>query len=302
MFSYDYIVLFVGFSVSLVVLGLTLARRNSVKKTVLREALAINGLYTTYVLILLVLNYVKYYQNSENAFWQTTEVWCLAIASVAFLGWRIPYLLSSMDERQPSPLARRILAAGMAASMVMLLAGCLFLRESESFELLTAAGPATYFVVSTSLSLIYAIRSLIRRKTIGRHALLILPVFVLLLTVTQDAVGSLVPSVLFPYAMALFQVSQVVYMRFAGRRTDQVEIDLFLTGLTRDYGISRRESELIELLLQGLSRTEIAERLYISPNTVKTHTANIYRKIGITSRNELFARFHGTHPRNTPDG
>ena len=119
MFSYDYIVLFAGFSISLVVLGLTLARRNSVKKTLLRESLAISGLYTAYLLTLLVLNYVKQYQYSEDAFWQTTEVWCLAIASVAFLGWRIPYLLSSMDARIPGALVRKILGAGMAASLVM---------------------------------------------------------------------------------------------------------------------------------------------------------------------------------------
>ena len=302
MFSYDYIVLFAGFSISLVVLGLTLARRNSVKKTLLRESLAISGLYTAYLLTLLVLNYVKQYQYSEDAFWQTTEVWCLAIASVAFLGWRIPYLLSSMDARIPGALVRKILGAGMAASLVMVLTGYLFLQESDGFELLTAAGPAAYFALSTSLSLIYGMRSLLRRKTAGRHALLILPVFVLLLSVTQDAVGSLVPFVLYPYAMALLQMSQVVYMRFGGRRPGHVEIDSFLAGLTRDHKTSRRENELIELLLEGLSRTEIAERLYISPNTVKTHTANIYRKIGISSRNELFARFYGAHSRNAPDG
>jgi hypothetical protein len=81
----------------------------------------------------------------------------------------------------------------MVACLVMILAGCLFLRESDSFELLTAAGPAAYFVVSTSLSLVCGMRWLFRRKVVGRHALLIVPVFVLLLSVTEDAVGTLVP-------------------------------------------------------------------------------------------------------------
>ena len=55
-----------------------------------------------------------------------------------------------------------------------------------------------------------------------------------------------------------------------------------------EYGISIREREIIPLLNQGLSNREIAEKLFVSLATVKTHLHNIYEKTGAKSRYELF--------------
>lgn len=45
-----------------------------------------------------------------------------------------------------------------------------------------------------------------------------------------------------------------------------------------------RELEVLALLEQGLSNKEIAARLVITPGTVKQHTHNIYRKLGVKTR------------------
>ena len=55
--------------------------------------------------------------------------------------------------------------------------------------------------------------------------------------------------------------------------------------------LSAREREVLELLLEGKQRNEIAAKLYISENTVKKQITSIYAKLGVTSRNELFALF-----------
>jgi DNA-binding NarL/FixJ family response regulator len=44
---------------------------------------------------------------------------------------------------------------------------------------------------------------------------------------------------------------------------------------------------VVELLLLGLSHKEIAERLFISPDTVKKRTCNAYRKLGVQNRVQL---------------
>ncbi|KAA3621668.1 MAG: DNA-binding response regulator [Bacteroidetes bacterium] len=50
--------------------------------------------------------------------------------------------------------------------------------------------------------------------------------------------------------------------------------------------LSKRESEVMELLCQGHNYRGIASALYISPNTVRFHLKNIYRKLRVNSRHE----------------
>lgn len=54
-----------------------------------------------------------------------------------------------------------------------------------------------------------------------------------------------------------------------------------------DLGLSVRESEVVELLLVGLSHKEIAQRLAIAPETVKKHTYSAHRKLGVQNRVQL---------------
>jgi DNA-binding CsgD family transcriptional regulator len=51
-------------------------------------------------------------------------------------------------------------------------------------------------------------------------------------------------------------------------------------------GISAREYEVLELLAQGLSNKEIAKRLFVSPNTIKTHLARLYEKLEVSRRTQ----------------
>ena len=53
--------------------------------------------------------------------------------------------------------------------------------------------------------------------------------------------------------------------------------------------LTQRECQVADLMMQGLSYTQIADELEISPNTVKTHRMLLYSKLGINSKRELFA-------------
>jgi NarL family two-component system response regulator LiaR len=50
-----------------------------------------------------------------------------------------------------------------------------------------------------------------------------------------------------------------------------------------------REKEILALMVEGLSNNEIAERLIVSPSTVKFHVSNVLSKLGVTSRTEAVA-------------
>jgi two-component system nitrate/nitrite response regulator NarL len=54
----------------------------------------------------------------------------------------------------------------------------------------------------------------------------------------------------------------------------------------RAGGLTARESEVHELLAQGLTNEEIAKLLYISLSTTKVHVKHIYEKLGVRSRLE----------------
>lgn len=58
--------------------------------------------------------------------------------------------------------------------------------------------------------------------------------------------------------------------------------------IAKDYGLSPRETEVFTLLAQGRTRPYIQDELVLAENTVKTHIAHIYKKLGIGSRQDIF--------------
>jgi ATP/maltotriose-dependent transcriptional regulator MalT len=52
----------------------------------------------------------------------------------------------------------------------------------------------------------------------------------------------------------------------------------------KELGLTQREHEILGLIAEGLSNREIGERLFVSENTVKTHSSRIFEKIGVNRR------------------
>ena len=53
-----------------------------------------------------------------------------------------------------------------------------------------------------------------------------------------------------------------------------------------DLHITRRELEILELIARGLSNREIAEKLFVSESTVKTHSSRVFDKLGARRRTQ----------------
>jgi len=58
-----------------------------------------------------------------------------------------------------------------------------------------------------------------------------------------------------------------------------------------EFNLTKREHEILELLIQGLSYKEIAAKCFISPETMNSHIKNIYQKLNVHSRAQINARF-----------
>lgn len=57
-------------------------------------------------------------------------------------------------------------------------------------------------------------------------------------------------------------------------------------GRLKDLGITKRELEILELMAQGMSNREIAEKLFVSENTVKTHSSRLFDKLSAKRRTQ----------------
>lgn len=82
-------------------------------------------------------------------------------------------------------------------------------------------------------------------------------------------------------APGLAQDAVLALGRFARRAREGAEVAAELTS---------RERQVLELLSEGYTMRQIATRLSISPRTVETHVANLYRKLGVRTRVQAVSR------------
>ncbi len=76
--------------------------------------------------------------------------------------------------------------------------------------------------------------------------------------------------------------------------TGNTENQIFLPNknlLTNKYDLTKREIEVLLLILKGLTNHDAADHLFISENTVKKHLKNIYKKLNVKNRIQLL-KFH----------
>ena len=63
-----------------------------------------------------------------------------------------------------------------------------------------------------------------------------------------------------------------------------------MTGVPAESIITKREEEVLQLIAEGLSTTEVATKLFISVKTVKNHLASVYQKLDSRDRTQAVVR------------
>lgn len=70
--------------------------------------------------------------------------------------------------------------------------------------------------------------------------------------------------------------------------TQAEKLRAILASLPEGTTLTPRQTEILARILDGKSRKEIAAEMYLSENTVKTHTSALYKALGVSSREEIF--------------
>ena len=64
----------------------------------------------------------------------------------------------------------------------------------------------------------------------------------------------------------------------------------------QDFGLSSREAEILVLIEKGMTNQEIADQLFVSLSTIKTHTSNIYAKLSVKNRTQAIVKARSITP------
>lgn len=117
---------------------------------------------------------------------------------------------------------------------------------------------------------------------------LIFVILLLLFGIPSEPVQGVIISGLF----LIFNLLPVIWFKsffqdYAEKMSNLFDSRPVLDEIIRNYHLSKREGEILKLILDGKNNRDIEEMLFISYHTVKNHVYNLYQKLGIKNRYEL---------------
>ncbi len=93
----------------------------------------------------------------------------------------------------------------------------------------------------------------------------------------------------------IIEVHEGRYLKDFGRVIQQANVSPFFDAFRGKYLLSRRETQILKLISDGLLNREIASLLSLSIQTIETHRKNIHLKLQVSSRVELMKKVHEMH-------
>lgn len=205
----------------------------------------------------------------------------------------LPRRRGGLPERILPPIALALALAKLAATV----AGSFSPNGTVPFPL-SVADAASDAVGIWAPGAFMIVFSLLNRKTFlsglfRAHLLALLVISGAFVVALAAAILGLVPESLGPLPLTLYgNALNAVFIAIAVRwflDPPRETWEGVPEAIRIATGLSPRESEIAALVLKGLSSREISDRLFISPRTVETHLANLYRKTGVASRFELIS-------------
>lgn len=178
---------------------------------------------------------------------------------------------------------------------------------AETEEMRPALLLKIYFI---AMNLIYSVISsalIFFPKKTGKPSLsmenarIIAPALIIIMLIQCLAVylfeGKIIPGLIFILAFFVGNTFLPVYLTYGAELITAPEAkpagDLSFDEFCRKYDVSPREKDIVREICNGLSNKDIAEKLFISLQTVKDHTHRIYIKTNVKSRAQLMNLVRG---------
>lgn len=161
------------------------------------------------------------------------------------------------------------MAGVWAAWFAVIIVGCLMLDDAFDNDVV-AGFAALVAIVSHVLSFLFD-RRLRNREMVAAVA------YLQMYRATSFDKEGVSPSALREKSGASLSVST----------TQGNRIDTLCATVARAYDLTRREEDVLKLLVEGSSMASVAQELVVSANTVKSHVRHIYRKMGVNRKQDL---------------
>lgn len=188
-------------------------------------------------------------------------------------------------------------------------------HQLETFSPLTAEILSLFTIISKAIIYIAVLHMVFHtRELADKHLKKTVRIFGLIFLITYSFHFLINYRVLFAhivyYIYPLLEFSMVfpslLYLKYAldnyfKEHPLQPESEVDLALFFSKYNISRREQEIVHLILEGKSNKDIENELYISLRTVKNHIYNIYKKLGIKSRWQLINMTRNFRLKSSPN-
>ena len=249
----------------------------------------------------LVVRYA-YLNLVDDGFATTRPAWMAALVLPGFfveagVAWSLIQTAFAFRERRPSRWADRLFLAGIVALGMTLVAGVTIALRGGGVRLLLASYGAVavaamvVVVVGLVLMVIGVGPAITPARRRDERVLGLLWLSGWLAFAASPLFPADARSLTATLAWLWLVLAPLVWLKFEFSgpydRAPGADERTALDTIASTSGITKREREIIELIVQGKSNKEIEELLFISVHTVKNHVYNIFRKLGVTRRGQL---------------
>ena len=254
---------------------------------------------TLQMLLSVIYLYIEINIPNHNFYFELVIVFCLNISS-CFLMYTILLLTNSLVIKEKSLIFRQSIALLTSVSAFILFFFSIQINwQDESIKVLTNVPYYIIFFLFTSVIIYNIINQIVYYKSFSNEEKKVTKKITILLLcflpfILFDILNPI--NTAFKFFPFLYCFFSIILIRYVFKKyTSELnmlykEHNKIHEGFFSNYDISNRERELIIAMQKGFSNKKIADTLFISLNTVKTHIKNILRKVNSKSRFELLAK------------